>query len=132
MAKRILNFRELTLSMVIGFLLGLPIAGMVAGFVAWASLQHRAEELAGEFGLSNAVIVVEPIQAGSVIEAHQLARRAVPRLVTSPNTVAPDEVNDLIGKPAKIGFEKGDLLLRTAFDLVPRPPPDEAKADTAN
>lgn len=125
MAKRILNKRELTLSMVIGFLLGLPVAGMVAGFVAWASLQRHAEDLAGEFGLSQAVVVVEPIQAGSVVEASQLAKRPVPRLVTSANTVAPDEVNDLIGKPAKIGFEKGDLLLRTAFDLAPRDPPDE-------
>ena len=129
MAKRILNFREITFSMVVGFLIGLPVAGMVAGFVAWASLQHRAEALAGEFGLSQAVIVVEPIEAGSIVSASQLAKRAVPRLVTSPNTVAPEEVNDLIGKPAKIGFEKGDLLLRTAFDLAPRAPPDEAKTD---
>lgn len=128
MAKRILNKRELTLSMVIGFLIGLPVAGMVAGFVAWVSLQRRAADLAGEFGLSQAVVVVEPIHAGSVVEANQLARRPVPKLVTSPNTVAPEEVDDLIGKPAKIGFEKGDLLLRTAFDLAPRPPPEETDA----
>ena len=39
MAKRILNFREITLSMVIGFLIGLPIAGMVAGFAVAVALE---------------------------------------------------------------------------------------------
>ncbi|HWV37575.1 MAG TPA: hypothetical protein VN033_03755 [Vulgatibacter sp.] len=128
MKKLLLNKRELTLSMAIGFLLGLPIAGMVAGFVAWASLQRRAADLAGEFGLAQAVVVVAPIQAGNVVEARQLAKRPVPRMVTSANTVAPDEVDELLGTPSRIAFEPGDVLLRTAFDLPPRPPPERPAA----
>ncbi|AKU90602.1 hypothetical protein [Vulgatibacter incomptus] len=123
-----LNKRELTASMVIGFLIGLPVAGMIAGFVAWVSLQRHAAELAGEFGLSEAVIVTETIEAGKPLDISALAKRPVPRLVASPNTVAPDEVNELIGQSPKVGFEKGDLLLRSAFGLAPRQAPEAAEA----
>ncbi len=115
--------------MIIGFLIGMPIAGMLAGFVAWASLQRRAADLAGEFGLSEAVIVTETIEAGQPIDLNKLAKRPVPRLVTSPNSVAPDEVDALIGTSPSIGFEKGDLLLRSAFGLAPRPPLEETPAE---
>lgn len=120
-----LNMRQLTTSMVVGFLIGLPIAGMVAGFVAWASLQRRAAELAGDYGIAEAVIVTEAVEAGRPLELSHLAKRTVPRLVTSPNTVAPDEVEELRGKPPLVGFEPGDLLLRSAFGLAPREPPEE-------
>lgn len=118
-----LNKRQLTISMVIGFLIGLPLAGMLAGFIAWASLQRRSAELAGDFGLTEAVIVTKHVPAGEPLDLGNLAKRPVPRLVTSPNTVAPDEAESLRGKPPLIGFEPGDLLLRTAFGLEPRAAP---------
>jgi len=121
------NKRQLTASMIVGFLIGLPLAGMVAGFVAWASLQRRSEELAGDFALTQAVMVVEPILAGESLELKKLAKRPVPIFVTSPNTVAPDEVEDLRGEKILVGFEPGDILLRSAFGLPPRSPPEESE-----
>lgn len=125
-----LNKRQLTGSMIIGFLIGLPLAGMVAGFVSWAALQRRSEELAGDFSLTQAVMVVEPILAGEMLEVKKLAKRPVPLFVTSPNSVAPDEVEDLRGQEILIGFQPGDILLRSAFGLGPRPPPEEETPET--
>ena len=106
--------------MIVGFLIGLPIAGMLAGFVAWAATQRRAQELAGDYQQYQVVIVTAPIQAGEPLRSAQLARRPVPGMVVSANTVSPDEVNDLLGKPPIISCEPGDLLLRSACGLEPR------------
>lgn len=108
--------------MIVGFLIGLPIAAMVAGFVSWAALQHRTKALAGDYQQYQVVIVTETVRAGEPLHATQVARRPVPAFVVSTNTVSPDEVNDLIGKAPEVGFEKGDLLIRSAFGLAPREP----------
>lgn len=109
--------------MIVGFLIGLPVAGMLAGFVAWAATQRRAQELAGDYRQYQVVIVTQPIRAGEPLHASQVARRPVPAMVVSTNTVSPDEVDDLLGKEPRIDFEPGDLLLRSAFGQPPREEP---------
>lgn len=127
MAKTKMRWPEITSGMIVGFLIGLPLAGMLAGFVAWAATQRRAQELAGDYQQYLVVIVAAPIQAGEPLRSSQVARRPVPGMVVSPNTVSPDEINDLLGKEPLISFEPGDLLLRSAFGLDPReaPSPDD-------
>ncbi|HLV60546.1 MAG TPA: SAF domain-containing protein [Fredinandcohnia sp.] len=130
MAKTKTTWPEITSGMIVGFLIGLPLAGMVAGFVAWAATQRRAQELAGDYQQYQVVIVTQPIRAGEPLRAAQVARRPVPAMVVSANTVSPDEINDLLGKPPSIDFEPGDLLLRSAFGLPPRAsPPGAAQTD---
>lgn len=125
MKKQSRSTVQITGSMISGFLIGLPIAAMLAGFISWIALGKQSAKLAGEFGQVQAVIVTESIAAGEKLEPGKLARRPVPRLVVSGNTVSPDEVTDLFGKESLVGFEPGDLLLRSAFGLPPResPPP---------
>lgn len=121
---------EITSGMIVGFLIGLPIAATLAGFVAWAATQRRAKELAEDYRQYQVVVVTQPVVAGEPLTANQVARRPVPSMVVSDNTVSPDEVNDLIGKPPSVSFEPGDLLIRSAFGLPPREPPaQETEAD---
>lgn len=118
--KTALKFPELTGSMVVGFIVGFAISAMVAGFIAWAALSMRQKELAAEYGLAMAVIVLEPIEAGEPLNPKKLAQRAMPQLVVTDNAVLPTEVDPLFGKAPQIGFSKGDVLLRSAFGLEPR------------
>lgn len=111
---------EVTGGMVAGFVIGLAVASMIAGFVAWIALNRRQIELAEEYGLAQAVIVSEPIDAGEPVDPKKLAQRPMPKLVVTPNAVLPDEVDALFGKKPAIRFEKGDVLLRSAFGLGPR------------
>lgn len=117
---------EITGGMVVGFVVGLAVASMIAGFVSWVALNLRQKELAAEYGLAQAVIVTEPIAAGEPLSPKKLARRPLPRVVVTANAVSPDEVDALFGKGPTIRFEKGDVLLRSAFGLEPRPetPPE--------
>ena len=103
--------------------------GMIAGFVSWVALGFRQKELAAEYGLVQAVIVTEPIAAGEPVTPEKLAQRPLPALVVTPNAVSPAEVDSLFGKGPNIRFEKGDVLLRSAFGLPPREdaPPEPAK-----
>lgn len=119
-AKAKTRWPEITSGMIVGFLIGLPVAGMLAGFVAWAATQRRAQELAGDYQQYQVVIVTAPIRAGEPLDSVQVARRPVPGMVVSGNTVSPDEINDLFGKAPLISFEPGDLLLRSAFGLEAR------------
>lgn len=125
------NYRwpEITGGMVAGFVVGLALASMVAGFVSWMALNLRQKELAAEYGLANAVIVTEPIAAGEPLSPDKLAQRPLPRVVVTANAVDPLEVDQLFGKGPAIRFEKGDVLLRSAFGLPPRPEaaPEPAK-----
>lgn len=132
MASSNTRFPEITKGMIVGFLIGLPIAGMVAGFVAWAATQRRAQELAGDYRQYQVVIVTRSIRPGEPLEASSLARRPVPAMVVSTNTVAPDEVDELLGKEPLIGFEPGDLLLRSAFGLPPREQPPGAGREASD
>ncbi|WP_373049394.1 hypothetical protein [Vulgatibacter sp.] len=120
---------EITGGMVVGFVVGLALASMIAGFVAWVALNLRQKELAAEYGLAQAVIVTEPIAAGEPLSPEKLAQRPLPQLVVTPNAVDPQEVDSLFGKGPTIRFEKGDVLLRSAFGLAPRAtaPPEPAK-----
>jgi len=111
---------EITGGMIVGFIVGLAISSMVAGFVAWMALNLRQKDLAKEYGLVQAVIVTEPIAAGEPVGPKKLAMRPLPALVVTPNAVSPDEVDALFGKGPAIRFEKGDVLLRSAFGLEPR------------
>jgi len=126
-----ISFPEITKGMIVGFLIGLPMAGMVGGFVSWVATQKRARELAGDYQQYQVVIVTRPIRAGEPLEAKSIARRPVPAMVVSANTVSPDEVNELLGKAPLVGFEPGDLLLRTAFGLPPREKPPGAGREPA-
>lgn len=125
-AKTRTRWPEITSGMIVGFLIGLPVAGMLAGFVAWAATQRRAQELAGDYQQYQVIIVTESIRAGEPLEPAQVARRPVPAMVVSTNTVSPDEINDLLGKAPSISFEPGDLLLRSAFGEAPREAPSPA------
>ena len=120
---------EITGGMIVGFIIVLAVSSMIAGFISWMALGVRQKELAGEYGLSMAVVVTEPIAAGEPVTPDKLAQRPLPRLVVTPNAVSPDEVDSLFGKGPAIRFEKGDVLLRSAFGLEPRPeaPPEPAK-----
>ena len=131
MANAKMPLPEITKGMIVGFLIGLPIAGMVGGFVSWLATQRRAQELAGDYRLYQVVIVTRPIRAGEPLEASSLARRPVPAMVVSANTVSPDELPELLGREPLIGFEPGDLLLRTAFGLPPREHPPGAEQEPA-
>lgn len=124
MKTRKTRWPEITSGMIVGFLIGLPIAATLAGFVAWAATQRRAKELAEDYRQYQVVVVIQPVAAGEPLEASRVARRPVPAMVVSDNTVSPDEVNDLIGKAPSVSFEPGDLLIRSAFGLPPREKPE--------
>ena len=120
---------EITGGMVVGFIVGLAMSAMIAGFISWMALNIRQKELAGEYGLAMAVIVTEPIAAGEPVTPDKLAQRPLPQVVVTPNAVLPQEVDALFGKGPAIRFEKGDVLLRSAFGLERRAeaPPEPAK-----
>jgi hypothetical protein len=120
---------EITGGMIVGFVVGLAMASMIAGFISWMALNLRQKELAGEYGLQIAVIVTEPIAAGEPVTPEKLAQRPLPGVVVTANAVQPSEIDSLFGKGPAIRFEKGDVLLRSAFGLPPRPdaPPEPAK-----
>lgn len=120
---------EITGGMVVGFIIGLALSSMIAGFISWMALNLRQKELAGEYGLAMAVIVTEPIAAGEPLTPDKLAQRPLPQVVVTSNAVAPQEVDALFGKGPTVRFEKGDVLLRSAFGLEPRAdaPPEPEK-----
>lgn len=119
-AKPPIKIPEVTGAMFVGFIVGFAVSAMLASFIAWVALNKRQKELAAEYGLAMAVIVTEPIAADEPLDPKKLAKRALPQLVVSPNAVIPDEVDPLFGKKSAIAFEKGDILLRSAFGLEPR------------
>lgn len=119
-AKPPIKIPEITGAMFVGFIVGFAVSAMLASFIAWVALNKRQKELAAEYGLAMAVIVTEPIAAGERLDPDKLAKRALPQLVVSPNAVLPDEVDPLFGKTPTISFERGDILLRSAFGLEPR------------
>ncbi len=115
--------RDVFAGVLVGALVGLPLSAIVAGTIAWYSLARRQQELVNELTHTMAVIAVEPIPAGSEVKATQLAQRAVLKLNVTPNSLAPADSQQIAGRPAKIDFLPGDLLLRSAFDLPPHTPP---------
>ncbi len=118
----VVDKRDVLAGMLLGALAGLPIAAVIAGSISWYSLAKHQRQLLRDMDAGMAVIAVEPLPAGQPIKASQLAQRAVLRLTISTNTVLPEESEELAGKAPAISFEKGDLVLRSAFGLAPRAP----------
>lgn len=118
--------RDVVFWSVVGFLVGLGLSGLLGSTVAWFSVAKRQKELTAGFSPVQAVVAIEPLVPGEPVKASQLAQRPVPGLLVSPNTVLPADVDGLAGKAPSVGFQPGDLVLRSAFGLAPRPPPDEA------
>ncbi len=114
--------RDVIFWSVVGFLVGLGLSGLLGSTIAWFAVAKRQQELVAGLEPVQAVVVVEALVPGEPVKASQLAQRPVPALLVSPNTVLPTEVDGLAGKAPAIGFLPGDLLLRSAFGLPPRPP----------
>lgn len=114
--------RDVFVGIVIGALVGLPISAVIAGTVAWYAAAKRQQELVSDLTHAMAVVAIEEIPAGTEVRASQLAQRAVLKLNVTPNALTPEESERVAGRPARIAFHPGDILLRSAFDLGPATP----------